>query len=146
MNCALTADTTDFIPEDFLASTADLVGILAQLAGSTSLMSSRRRSDGRLVEAALSKLLRGMDTTVPLPPAPARMEAHAAVVAPARRAPAEAWAGLSRPQRRQYCNCGQCKWCLDNARWDRIFNEKFADPAYYGGIVVKHNSTLAEAL
>ena len=24
--------------------------------------------------------------------------------------------------------CGTCARCLDNAKWDRIFNEKFADP------------------
>jgi hypothetical protein len=28
------------------------------------------------------------------------------------------------------CRCGQCLRCLDNARWDRISNEKFADPTY----------------
>ena len=29
------------------------------------------------------------------------------------------------------CNCGKCAPCIDNARWERIFNEKFADPSYY---------------
>lgn len=29
------------------------------------------------------------------------------------------------------CRCGQCPQCLDNARWERIFAEKFADPDYY---------------
>jgi hypothetical protein len=29
------------------------------------------------------------------------------------------------------CRCGRCPQCLDNARWDRIFAEKFADPDYY---------------
>src|SRR4051794_13723067 len=30
------------------------------------------------------------------------------------------------------CRCGKCRQCLDDARWERIFNEKFADPNYYG--------------
>jgi hypothetical protein len=33
--------------------------------------------------------------------------------------------------RRTRCRCGRCQQCLDNARWDRIFTEKFADPNYY---------------
>jgi hypothetical protein len=28
------------------------------------------------------------------------------------------------------CRCGVCPACLDNARWERIFQQKFADPAY----------------
>ena len=34
-------------------------------------------------------------------------------------------------RRRPRCHCGQCGQCLDNARWERIFAEKFADPEYY---------------
>jgi len=34
-----------------------------------------------------------------------------------------------RPPRR--CRCGACPLCLENARWERIFAEKFADPKYY---------------
>jgi len=33
--------------------------------------------------------------------------------------------------RRVKCACGTCNRCLDNARWERIFAEKFADPDYY---------------
>lgn len=29
------------------------------------------------------------------------------------------------------CRCGMCARCLEEARWDRIFNERFADPDYY---------------
>jgi hypothetical protein len=29
------------------------------------------------------------------------------------------------------CTCGVCAQCLDNERWERIFQEKFADPHYY---------------
>jgi hypothetical protein len=42
------------------------------------------------------------------------------------------------------CACGACQPCLDNARWDRIFNEKFADPTYYGKLTVRQCSTLAD--
>ena len=43
----------------------------------------------------------------------------------------------SRPRERaaarwkQRCHCGLCRQCLDDARWERIFTEKFADPEYY---------------
>jgi hypothetical protein len=33
--------------------------------------------------------------------------------------------------RSRICKCGQCAWCIDNARWERIFAAKFADPTYY---------------
>jgi hypothetical protein len=29
------------------------------------------------------------------------------------------------------CHCGVCGRCLEEARWERIFNERFADPDYY---------------
>jgi hypothetical protein len=29
------------------------------------------------------------------------------------------------------CHCGSCQRCQEEARWDRIFNERFADPDYY---------------
>lgn len=35
------------------------------------------------------------------------------------------------PDRRVSCVCGSCSRCLDNAKWERIFAEKFADPNYY---------------
>ncbi len=139
MNCLTKTEPISFTAENFLASTADLVGALAHLAGPSKLHSSQRRRDRRLEAAALLTLLRNIDATAELPP-PAR------VVPVASPAPAPlriAAPSPSRPQRRQYCKCGRCKWCLDNVRWDRIYNEKFANPTYYGGIVVRHNSSLA---
>jgi hypothetical protein len=50
-----------------------------------------------------------------------------------------------RRDRPHVCRCGACARCLDNARWNRVFEEKFADPSYYGGIFVRHNSPLAGA-
>jgi hypothetical protein len=29
------------------------------------------------------------------------------------------------------CRCGQCRNCQENARWERIFQEKFANSDYY---------------
>jgi len=29
------------------------------------------------------------------------------------------------------CTCGQCRTCQENARWERIFQEKFANADYY---------------
>jgi len=39
--------------------------------------------------------------------------------------------------------CGRCLRCLDEARWERIFLEKFADPTYYDERLVKYSSPLA---
>jgi hypothetical protein len=40
---------------------------------------------------------------------------------------------VQQPRRHQriICRCGHCQCCVDNARWERIFAEKFADPTYY---------------
>jgi hypothetical protein len=50
----------------------------------------------------------------------------------------------ARPARRQRmrCNCGHCRQCQDDARWNRIFAEKFADPAYYTRRVIHTASPL----
>jgi hypothetical protein len=45
-------------------------------------------------------------------------------------------AGVRRGRRRQQlprlpCSCGRCRNCLDDARWERIFQDRFADPDYY---------------
>ena len=45
------------------------------------------------------------------------------------------------PERRK-CACGHCRQCLDNARWERIFAEKFADPEYYTRRHVRCSSPL----
>jgi hypothetical protein len=39
--------------------------------------------------------------------------------------------------------CGQCPQCLEDARWERIFAEKFADPDYYTGCITHGASPLA---
>ncbi len=39
--------------------------------------------------------------------------------------------------------CGKCRYCVDNARWERIFAEKFEDPTYYEERLVRYGSPLA---
>ena len=45
--------------------------------------------------------------------------------------------------RRIHCKCGQCDGCLESARWERIFTQKFADPDYYTCQPLRHPSPLA---
>ena len=45
-------------------------------------------------------------------------------------------------RRRPRCRCGHCRQCLDDARWNRIFAEKFADPDYYTRRHVRCSSPL----
>jgi hypothetical protein len=45
----------------------------------------------------------------------------------------------SRPRQ---CQCGRCPACLDNARWERIFKQKFADPDYYSYSRIPQGSSL----
>jgi hypothetical protein len=42
------------------------------------------------------------------------------------------------------CKCGACRSCIEEARWERIFREKFADPAYYSPRPVSLSSPLSE--
>jgi hypothetical protein len=144
MNWLPTTDPVNFTSADFLASPADLVSVLAHLSGSSTRHSARGRRDRGLETAALSALLGNTGTPAQLP---AVLRHRGAGMAPRNSGPsirAEAKDGPAHRQRRKNCDCGQCKWCTDNARWNRIFNEKFADPAYYTQNAVRHNSSLAE--
>jgi hypothetical protein len=42
-----------------------------------------------------------------------------------------AYEAPARKQRVRRCKCGTCASCRENERWERIFQEKFADPDYY---------------
>jgi hypothetical protein len=61
---------------------------------------------------------------------------------PVQRHRAEDRVRPARKDRRMRCRCGHCRQCLDNARWERIFAEKFADPDYYTRSVVRRASPL----
>ncbi len=45
------------------------------------------------------------------------------------------------PKRR--CACGVCRDCVENARWERVFAEKFADPDYYQRRPISFSSPLS---
>ncbi len=45
--------------------------------------------------------------------------------------------------KRRHCKCGTCESCLDNARWDRVFREKFEDPDYYKPRSLHQGSSLS---
>jgi hypothetical protein len=47
------------------------------------------------------------------------------------------------PKSRERCRCGSCPSCQEDARWDRIFTEKFADPTYYAERLPSLGSPLA---
>ena len=40
------------------------------------------------------------------------------------------------------CQCGMCPRCLDNLKWETIFDQKFADHDYYKPRPVSHCSAL----
>lgn len=115
--------------DGFLASPADLLGILAELAAPTRRQSARRHLDAQLAHEAYAQLF---PNSAAAPPPRARIAGQPRQTAHGRL--------------RQHCQCGHCRWCLDNARWERIFNEKFADPTYYGTLNVRHSSTLAAGI
>jgi hypothetical protein len=56
--------------------------------------------------------------------------------------PTMAPAKLPRRVMSKRCQCGHCSTCRDNARWERIFREKFADPTYYALRPVRQRSSL----
>jgi hypothetical protein len=49
-----------------------------------------------------------------------------------------------RNEQKVTCRCKRCAACLDDARWERIFQEKFADPSYYGRDAFRTSSPLVD--
>jgi hypothetical protein len=43
----------------------------------------------------------------------------------------------------QRCRCGRCNRCVENARWERIFKQKFEDPDYYKRSLFRGGSSLS---
>jgi hypothetical protein len=72
----------------------------------------------------------------------ALMQAHGDSTPVCRRRGARDAVRPASRDRRRRCRCGQCPQCLDNARWDRIFAEKFADPDDYARPVTRIASPL----
>jgi hypothetical protein len=52
---------------------------------------------------------------------------------------------MAKPRRTSgRCQCGQCRTCQENARWERIFQEKFANSDYYqSDIRIRYASPLS---
>jgi hypothetical protein len=81
---------------------------------------SSDRSQEEQVELANPLILEELLATRSMPP-PRRPRAG--------KPPTSAAAGS--PLKAKRCGCGDCPRCLESARWERIFNKKFADPNYY---------------
>ena len=61
-----------------------------------------------------------------------REDSRAIYVAPANKS-----------KRKRQCRCGTCGPCRENARWEAIFRQKFADPDYYSSsLPVRYGSPL----
>lgn len=50
---------------------------------------------------------------------------------PGKRPAMRARASMAPCPKVKRCHCGVCPRCHEEARWERIFNERFADPDYY---------------
>ena len=59
-----------------------------------------------------------------------------------RRRPLAAPPQFRPASRHRRCSCGRCAPCLDNLKWTRIFDEKFADPDYYTRSHVPQGSSM----
>jgi hypothetical protein len=140
-------------PAEFcLATAGDLFNVIDHFAHYHRGHSLQRRLDQETAQAALSNLLLNIVTLEEeVRPQPAMRPV--AIRAPSGQPvlPAKPAKSPGRHVReagkgargREYCKCGHCKACLDNARWEQIFNERFAVPGYYGAPTVSHSSTLA---
>lgn len=138
--------------EYYLATAGDLFHLIDHFAHYHRGHSSQRRLDQETAQAALSNLLLNIVTVEeqvrPQPsirPAARRLQSGkpASAAKPARGSGRQVGEAGKAPRQRGHCKCGHCKACLENARWERIFNEKFAVPGYYGGPAFKHSSTLS---
>jgi hypothetical protein len=70
---------------------------------------------------------------------PGRLTTRTAKMVPARTVTAT----LSKLPQRQRCACKQCHQCVENQRWEAIYNAKFADPDYYKARPVRRSSSLS---
>ena len=49
---------------------------------------------------------------------------------------------VNRGPKARRCRCGVCQRCVEEARWERIFKERFADPDYYNARPVQFGSSM----
>ncbi|MGA2741002.1 MAG: hypothetical protein ABSG65_26630 [Bryobacteraceae bacterium] len=89
--------------------------------------SGRRRSTRAAHELLPWETMPNIAPECDVPPEPRKLPA----AAPARVEPLPP-ARVSKSRRASgRCHCGQCRNCQENARWERIFQEKFANSDYY---------------
>lgn len=69
-----------------------------------------------------------------------RSSARLPVIRP--NTPAVYCAPAAKSNGKRNCRCGQCGDCLENARWERVYQAKFADPDYYGGLRMRNMSPI----
>jgi|HubBroStandDraft_6_1064221.scaffolds.fasta_scaffold1276848_1 hypothetical protein len=125
--------------DSFLASPGEIFALLAQLACQGS---SRPPVPRVLLEEFLSHQPSGIPHTPMVEPRKSILQKTAAVTKRELRVPLRSRDELPSGRPVKNCQCGHCRRCLDNARWDRIFSEKFACPEYYP-LTVRHDSSLA---
>jgi hypothetical protein len=131
------SNALSFNEDSFLASPELVAGLLAWLGNSRT---NRRSRTTRDLPDWLGQLLASPDPVA---------QDNAPVAAPVRIAmdqpkPCGPEVGKRRSWRGAVAaRCGECPQCLENTRWDRIINEKFADPAYCGSLRIRHSSTQA---
>ena len=89
--------------------------------------SGRRRGARAASELLPWEAVPGVAPECDAPPEPRR----AAVPAPPRVDPVPQARATKSRHAAGRCHCGQCRNCLENARWERIFQEKFANSDYY---------------
>jgi hypothetical protein len=151
------ADRTGMISSDaapVLASIDDLMGLLGPLSAPEHRRTLRKRMDQDTARAAISQLFSDHKSSdEPGGRVSAQAAARAAAESVNKKAASQTerearssppGQSVARGRQGRYCQCGACKWCRENARWGRIFQEKFADPTYYGRIEVRYGSALAE--
>ncbi len=56
---------------------------------------------------------------------------RAAAARPVRMRRSDRRAAPARRTQSRRCACGKCRTCVDNAHWEQVFQQKFADPYYY---------------
>ncbi len=108
-----------------LASSADFGRIFVKIA-----LSARRRNAARRFEVPVAELSLGDPRiSIQFQEAAPAGEAAATQPPPPRAAapepPIQIRAVHGRSTR---CQCGTCMRCLDDDRWEKIFDERFADP------------------
>jgi hypothetical protein len=97
-----------------------------------------------LFEGALEELMPLDRPTIPGGPGRSAASGKALRLPNKEKSFARAIQPSKRP-RRQCCGCNACQICLENARWERIFNERFADHSYYRSRGLQFSSPLSEA-